>query len=55
MDKMKNNQHGGARKGSGRKRLPQPLKTITVTLYASQVERLIKTGNASKTLREILK
>lgn len=47
--------HGGARRGSGRKRLTKPLRTISVTLYASQVARLNATGNASKALREILK
>lgn len=46
---------GGARRGSGRKRLAKPLQTISVTLYASQVKRLNATGNASKALREILK
>lgn len=48
-------EQGGFRRGSGRKRLVHPLQTISVTLYASQVERLNATGNASKALREILK
>jgi hypothetical protein len=47
--------HGGHRTGSGRKRLAKPIQTISVTLYATQVARLNKAGNASKALREILK